>query len=186
VLAHVGLGRTVYRALGIVSICPVPSVAHVPLELEVLRLKGKPGVKRYRVPATIALPLGYLMPQNSFTTWEFSENVDVDALARDIAASVITYGRPFIDVHHKLEDFYESMISRRYGGSFPNFAEQLAVAAFMLGRPDAAKEHVEKYLKFLGDRQDRGAQEYRDFAARFLEYMEPGSLSSDGGREAPG
>jgi hypothetical protein len=181
VVARVGLGRSVYRAQQIVGIAPVVSVAHIPLELEVLRLKGRAPVKRFRVPATVATPVGYLMPQNSFTEWKFSEGDDVAEIARDIAANVVTYGRPFIDQHRTLEDFYESMITRRYGGSFPRFVHSLAVAALMLGRPDTAREHVEKYLETLGDRNDCGAQDDREFAARFLENLESGNPTLKGG-----
>jgi hypothetical protein len=166
VVASVGLNRAVHRASGVVAINPVMAVAHVPLELELARLEGRPPVNRSRVRATIARPLGYLMPQGSFTNWNFSEATDPDEIAHDIAANVARYGMPFIEQHRSLENFYDSMLTRRFGGSFPRFASRLAVAANMLGDTEAAWAFISDHLAMLEDRTDLDAETFRKFAGR--------------------
>src|SRR5574341_1242464 len=146
VVGGCGLGRATVRPRTMVRISPVVAAAHVPLEAEVARIRGVPAPRRYEAKSVISRPLGYLMPKKTYTTWHFAEGDDIDGLALDLAKAVSTYGFPFMHEHLRLEDFYESMVTRRYGGLNQAFAYRLPVAAMMLGKPDAARVHIAEYL----------------------------------------
>ena len=49
------------------------------------------------VYATISTPLGYLMPENTFKEWKFSNPEDVEKEANSMADAIIEYGLPYLN-----------------------------------------------------------------------------------------
>lgn len=171
VIGRCSLNRIVHRAKREIRINPIVAVTHLPLENALAELEGRPRRRRYFARAAILRSIGYLTPQKKYTTWRFSEESDLHATARDLAKTVAEYGLPFIKEHRALKDFYESMVTRRYGGIAHDFAYRLPVAAMMLGMPDVARKHIEDYLKRLGGEAHSVAEDYRRFAERISQRL---------------
>lgn len=160
VLGRIGLNRVAHRATRRVEVNVVAGVSHVPLELKVAELRSREPRKRYAVPATISRHLGYLTPRGRYTPWWFSEDTDVEAVAREMAAWVEKYAFPFYQEHQTLRDFYESMRTRRYGGITQDHAYRVPLAALMLGMSDAARQHLTEYAAKI-EAQAEGHPAYR-------------------------
>lgn len=204
VFGSLGLNRVPHLKTSRVEVNPMVSVCHLPLETEVALLRGREAPKRYKVSGAIAIHLGYLTPQNTYSPWWFREaDTDVETLSREMASSVVEYAFPFYHEHATLRAIYESMRDRRYGGVTEEHAYRVPIAAWMLGMPDAARTHVAEYMAKLEENarsrpaqrlpiprekgvvaflrakpaNDRALREYQEFADRFLKLIESGERS---------
>jgi hypothetical protein len=176
VFGSVGLNRAVHRRDQLVEVDPVVGVCCVPLETRLAAVRGEPQVTRYKAHPAIVRHLGYLSPRHRYTPWWFSPDVDCYELAQRMATQIEEYALPFFKANRTLEEYYESMRDRRYGGIAQYLAYRLPVAAVMLGRPEMARMHVSNYLDRIREETGGSYDDYRVFAKKMLRLLdeEPG------------
>ncbi|WP_329179189.1 hypothetical protein [Streptomyces sp. NBC_01477] len=116
----------------------------------------------------VSRPLGYLMPENSFRVWRFTQGEDPDLQARSIADAVRVYGETFIDAYGDWGRFSREIES---AGLLADHERKkvLPIIFAMNGDTEQALEIVaEEQSRVLG-LDDMYARSYRDFAGKFFD-----------------
>jgi hypothetical protein len=164
VLGWLGLNRAVSRGDGLLEVNPVVGIRHQRLERVVADLLGA-SFHEY-TPPTVSIHLGYPMPEGRYRPWLFGGDLPTDAVAAEMADSIMTYGVPFMTDRASLSAIVSLMADSRIG-----IAEQLAfrrpVGYFLLGEPGRARDAARDSVSQLGDRRDLAAQRLRAFAKAF-------------------
>ncbi len=163
-LGWLGLNRAVNQGDGVLVINPVVGMRSQPVERLVAELTDEK-LHPY-LPPTVTRHLGYLMPEVSYVPWLFARLPDAAVIAGRMARAVKEHGLPFMSRNADLAALVETMASSKHG--IPDqTAYRLPVGCFLLGRYDAAEEHLRRWQSHLGSRQDPAAGGYRSFAAAF-------------------
>jgi hypothetical protein len=165
VLGWIGLNEaTKHAQQGEIEVNPVLGLRHQELERTVARLRDDK-FHSYK-PATVAIPLGYLMPENAYRVWLFRPQ-EIAATAREMVDDIREHGLPFIRRHATLAGITKQLESGPAEGAMP--AYRLPVAYLLAGEHDQAMAALTSELASLGDREDPAATHYRRFAERFRE-----------------
>ncbi|MGH3878769.1 MAG: hypothetical protein ACRDSK_17190 [Actinophytocola sp.] len=165
VLGWLGLNEaTQHTRTGEIEVNPVLGLRHQSIERTVARLRDDK-FHAYK-PATVAIPLGHLMPENTFRVWLFRAE-DLAATAQDLVENVREHGLPFLRRHATLAAITRQLESGPAEGTMPEY--RLPVAYLLAGEHDRAMTALTGELDSLGDRQDAAADYYRRFAERFRE-----------------
>ncbi|MFV2179322.1 hypothetical protein ACFHW2_41770 [Actinomadura sp. LOL_016] len=116
----------------------------------------------------VTRPLGYLMPESTFRTWDFVDGGDLGEVANSLAEAVSTYGEPFIATYSDWgtlsRDLEKSDLLLEH-----EKAMTLPVVAAMNAETGRATKMVELELDGLRGRDDAYAEAYRNFAVKFFE-----------------
>jgi hypothetical protein len=158
-----GLNRaTRHLPPGEVEISPVVGVSHVTIERLLAELRGaKP--HGYQV-ATIATPLGYLLPEARYKAWAFSAD-NAHETAAEMVGAIARYGVPFMRSKAELSEICRALESPS-DFAFEDHARYLRPLALLVaGDLARSAEELDKGLAVLGDRHDAAAIDFRRFAA---------------------
>ncbi|MCC6618869.1 MAG: hypothetical protein IT341_07500 [Chloroflexi bacterium] len=158
VLGWLGLNGATKWHPGAVQVNPVIGVRHQVVERMVAELRGD-RFHRY-IPPTVSIPIGYVMPERTFTTWLF-EPASMVAKAADLAAAVERYGLSAMHVARDLHGLLDKM-GQRWGFSHQNVYRR-PVIQWLLGDPDGALADAHASVAELGDRDDPAAEELRHY-----------------------
>jgi hypothetical protein len=171
VFGGVGL-NTMTQGLPVVfEINPVIAVRHDRIESVVDELQPELNDKKR---FTIARPLGYLMPQNTFLTWEFRPDGDHVSVAADLGRKVVEYGLPFM---RQFADWDEVSRVIRTTTIIPENQVMIyrPIVYAIDGDMKIAREMVDQELRRVGDKSDFYSIAYREFATRFYEMFAIGA-----------
>ncbi|MGC4896935.1 hypothetical protein [Micromonospora sp. DT31] len=164
VTGWLGLNAATWDLPASVAINPVVGVRHIRLEKALVELAGWPAPV-----ACPTKPLGYLMPQGTFTQWDFVRGADLETVAEELAAAVAEYGMPFVDqwsdwktLSSGLANQENSLLLREQRSVV------LPVVAMLDGDEAAARAMVSEELIRVGDAPDFYSQSYREFARRLF------------------
>jgi hypothetical protein len=140
---------------------PVVGVRHEALESALAELAGWPPPV-----ACVSRPLGYLMPRQSFTQWDFLAGGDLTATAEELAKAVSVYGQPFIDKWSDWRTYSDDIGSS--GLLLDNERPLILPLVLAINGDRAGAERlVQQELDRVGDASDVYAQSYREFARKF-------------------
>jgi hypothetical protein len=119
--------------------------------------------------ANLITNIGYLTPARSHRAWSFPFNTDPEPAARDMIATIETYGLPFIRILFAGRTFREVLASGRY--SLASQDRDLPALYFVEGDYGAAENYLRASLEKRTNRHDPEAEQYRMFAARLHELI---------------
>jgi hypothetical protein len=165
VIGWLGLNAaTEHQSAGDASVNPIVGVRHQTVERIVASLLGE----RFHpyVGPTVSTPLGYVMPEQRFATWQFGDD-DSRAQADRLLTALEDYGLPFMRDHTGLDSIREAI--EQGNAEFPEY--RLPVVLSLLGRDDEAIVIVDARLAELGDADNPFAQDFRAYAERFKEHL---------------
>lgn len=154
---------------GVISISPIVAVRNQ--EVERLRCLFKEKVFHKYIPPHAKISLGYLLPDNSWREWSFSEDASIDEL-EELVESIENYALPFINKHSKIEIFEEMLSSYEYA-LIADQREIFPTIKLFRGDFDGAAEVVNKYCKDIYADTDPRAVSYKNvFAPAILNYID--------------
>jgi hypothetical protein len=161
VIGWLGLNAaTEHQPAGRASVNPVVGVRHQTVERIVAALLDEQ-FHPYVGP-TVSTPIGYVMPEQSFTTWQFGDK-DSQSQADELLTAVENYGLPFMRDHVELESIRDAI--EQGNAEFGEY--RLPVVLSLLGRDDEAVRMIDDRLQELGDADNPFAHEFRAYAERF-------------------
>lgn len=168
VFGSVSLNTAIGRGQGVYEVNPIVGVNSHQLERLVHALIGA----TFKSGTTVAIcsNIGYLMPENKYKAWLFHEDLDCEALAADLVATVEEFGLPYMRAHATLGNLYITLrrTSRRpWGMQLYN----IPVGCVLLGRFDEAEAFLDKTLTEAGTRTDLASQQFKGFAAKLRAYI---------------
>lgn len=168
-LGWVGLNRASYRDAGrsVIDINPVIGVRYQEIERIAADLAGWK-CHEY-IPPTLTVPVGYLMPQRSFTQWTLERPQETTVAAEEVAAAIHEYGLPFMRRNSSL-DAVTARLSEAPFADVEHRSWRLPVAYLLAGDLLRSLEELERWLDWLGDRADPAAVMYRRFADNFRSF----------------
>lgn len=123
-----------------------PSIGVIYKDMDNIRdkLKGWEPKGDGELGGGIGLPLGYLMPENTFIEWFFSRNEDVDSETNKMADAIIKYGFPFLEeLSNRDNVIYDLEI-----GKYPDLdGTMLPVFHYLNGNIKRAFECIDENIK---------------------------------------
>lgn len=164
VIGWLGLNAaTEHQPAGQASVNPVVGVRHQTVERIVAVLLGE----RFHpyVGPTVSTPIGYVMPERRFATWEFGDG-DSQGQADRLLTALEDYGLPFMRDRTGLDSIRDAI--EQGNAEFPEY--RLPVVLALLGRHDEAARTIDERLEQLGDADNPFAREFRAYAKRFAEH----------------
>jgi hypothetical protein len=152
-----------HQPAGQASVNPVVGVRHQTVERIVAELLGE----RFHpyVGPTVSTPIGYVMPEQRFATWQFGDG-DSHAQADQLLTALDDYGLPFMRDHTGLDSIRDAV--EQGDAEFPEY--RLPVVLVLLGRDDEATRMIDDRLEELGNADNPFAREFRAYAERFAEH----------------
>jgi hypothetical protein len=152
---------TEHQPKGVVGVNPIVGLRHQEVERMVAELRGTP-FNPY-LPATVNIPIGYLMPDKRFVVWTIDTNSSaLREQVQTLVEAVGAYGLPFMKDNGDLQ----SVIRLLDEGT--GFDHQLVyrrpVAYLLAGNERRAREILDASLVELRDRTDPAAHQLREFA----------------------
>jgi len=162
-LGWLGLNKAVFDDT--VEINPVVGVRNEELEKLVTQFAG---VDQPFLQPSVASPLGYLLPGNSYVTFQFGAADDYDVRADEIVTLIRDYGLPFMRAHQELPALCHR-IRTAYHGPANQQAYRLACGYYLQRRVPEARAVIVDGLTRFGGGQGPAAKDFRSFARRFLE-----------------
>lgn len=161
-----GLNKAIYRG-GVLQLNPVVGIRNQRLESRVAELLGQ--MPHQYVPSSISINIGYLMPERKYATWSFQEGADHRGVVAEMVATIVKFGRPFMEHNATLATLYEALLSSKRGTPPDQLDYRIAVASDLLGKHTEKKLFVEAKLREIGDRHDEAAEWFRRFATKLCE-----------------
>lgn len=107
VFGWVGLNTADYPALSECSVNPVVGVHNKKLERLIGQLRERDHSKRWF--ATVAKPIGYLMPVGQFTTFSFAVGGDTEKGVQDVVSNIVSFGTPWMTQLVDLESLQKAV-----------------------------------------------------------------------------
>lgn len=145
-------------------------VGHQGLESRIAALKGT-AIRKYEVPSHVR-NLGYVSPAKAWLEWPFVGSDMVPQTAREMFATFVRYGIPYIQQFDSLNCLYSLIEGDNSNGIFHR-DYQVPVMLHMMGRSTEARTFVEEVLARWKHRTDPAVAVYSAFAGRFLESIGP-------------
>jgi len=125
------------------------------------------------IPPTLAGNIGYLMPQNEYCPYIFSEDNPKEMVVEKLTNDVRLYGLPFMQRHMGMDELINGMYSSRFAIGFMA-AYRIPAGLFLLGRKDDAGNFLSKELTKLKDHNNSAALRYKKFAENFMDLFNKG------------
>ncbi|NLE21220.1 MAG: hypothetical protein GX624_00330 [Actinobacteria bacterium] len=161
VLGWLGLNSaTKYTPKGHANVNPIVGVRNQRVEELVAELSGE-RPHPYN-PPTASTPIGYLLPERAYRTWDISEE-SPEAVA-DMVATIVEYGLPFMEEHVELSAL-RSLLAGGHAGPNHKVAYRLPVAMLLLGEGQRATETASRMLADISLHEDEWTRHYRSFIA---------------------
>ncbi|MBY5162874.1 hypothetical protein [Salsipaludibacter albus] len=160
----VGMNSASEQQGRVLAVNPVLGVAHKAIQA---RLAAATDNGHWLRVATVSRPIGYAMPDDRFTQWRFAaDNLDRPATA--VADAVQDFGLPWMNGMTDLN----TMLTELADGL--SHAEEFKIPILLaeLGRREEGRDHVESKLREFAGENHILAQDYRAFAARFLDDLD--------------
>ena len=99
IIQNIGFGIATYGEKHVRYLNPSIGVIYKDVNKLELHLRN---LEKTKYPEYVGLmvgsALGYLMPENSYREWRFSDNEDVTKEANSMADAIINYGFPYLDL----------------------------------------------------------------------------------------
>src|SRR5690606_28945056 len=112
------------------------------------------------LPATVASPLGYLMPEKTYVAWMFGPE-SPEEVASDMVDAIATHGIPFMRSVVNLDDLRR--LQDRYGIDY-QLPYRTSAAALLAGDVEQARALLDNALADIGLATDLAAARFRGFA----------------------
>jgi hypothetical protein len=165
-LGALGLNNAPHK--GFVDVNPVIGIRSQRVEQLVAELRGR-SYSQYH-PPTVAMNIGYIMPDNSFKAWRFTGGSASTTTARAMVDTIGEYGLPYMLEHSDLHKIYDLMVVERRG--VPTMTVyRIPVVCLLLGEPELARKHLDNRLSRIGTRRNPGDVQYLTFAAQLEERL---------------
>lgn len=154
---------------GVISISPIVAVRSQ--EVERLRCLFKEKAFHKYIPPHAKISLGYLLPENSWREWSFSEESSIHEL-EDFVENIKSYALRFMEKYSIIELFEEIMAS--YSGALAADQREIyPIVKLVRGDFEGAAEVVNKYCKYIYADTDPRAVSYKNvFAPAILNYID--------------
>ena len=107
------------------------------------------GIKEYG--NTVQTDIGYIMPQNHYKEWDYSEQTYTSIFFKDIRTTIEKYAYPFFDRYSNLDSIERSILN----GAFHTTTDRdilLAIIAYLREDKVLAQGYLDKFIK---KRQDK-------------------------------
>ncbi|MFD0206241.1 MULTISPECIES: hypothetical protein [Saccharothrix] len=159
-----GLNLATFALPASLMVNPVVGVRFASVEDIMLTIRDD--IPRTPMPV-VSRPLGYLMPERTFRTWEFQRDGNIEQVAASLVSAVKQYGIPYIDTYADWRVFCHSV-------ELPGFllphekAKVIPVVPALNKQLDEAREVVRTELTAVADSDGVYAQSYRDFAEKLF------------------
>jgi len=164
---HVGFNFALHRTDGLIGLNPIMNIVCRQIEDALIDLTE--GAERRPVPS-LTSALGYLTPEHRFLEWLFDPKAspaDHVQESKRIAKGITLYGVPFLREYATLETVVTCLEQSKF--SFVERANyHLPVAYRLVGEEQKAKAFVQRRLVDFNNRTDLAANQYRQFAEKFL------------------
>ena len=169
VLGWIGLNTaTKRRRPGEVEVNPVVGVRHTGVERLVAELRGeKPHAY---VPATIATPLGYLMPERRYNSWVITAE-NAHTTGAEMIAAITEYGIPFMQSMMSLDALARALEPSSRLATEDVAVYRRPVVWLLLNEHHRALATLETATAALGDRADLAAADFRRFGEALRERL---------------
>lgn len=161
----VGLNLGTEARGGSVDVNPVVGVRDAELESVIARLLGDAGDETL---PSVGVQLGYLTPEQTYRPWTFVEGAENSATAEELAATLRTYGEPFMKDMLNRAALAGAIKEHSHAGAR---AERLPVLHALEGDAIAARDCIGDELGTLGDDASEAGAEYRAFAERLIDWL---------------
>jgi hypothetical protein len=161
----IGLNLATHELPRLLKVNPVVGVRFAHLEKILLSLSDD--MSKSPAPV-ISRPLGYLMPEKSFKSWEFLEGGDIERVAESIADAVHEYGEPFIAAYSDWDVFSRSVGDAGILMEHER-AKVLPIVYVINGDAEEGQRIIDAELERVASSTDMYAQSYRHFADKFRE-----------------
>ena len=162
----VALPSTTYRDDPCVYVNPSIGVRHEALDKLISGLSGRSDSKY--AAATISLALGYATAGKTFKSFVFCPGVDIEPIIKHLKVDISQDGMTWLREHADLEtmgrDLRDLKNVTRDRARF-----NLPAALFLLGDLKGARSEIQRGLAELSNTENLYAEQYRTFAAAFLE-----------------
>jgi hypothetical protein len=164
----VGLNNAFDSHARVLRINPVIGVRYQPVERLVAEMCG---LKFHAyVPPTVTIPLGYLMPEDTYRTWDFQEGEELHSVAASMACALTDYGLPFMTARAAPEALTATLRDRRFQvGEQAEY--RIPALLYLLGREEEAKAYLRERLTALSTANYPAADFYRNFAHALLDLI---------------
>ncbi|WP_146082788.1 hypothetical protein [Rathayibacter iranicus] len=129
-----------------------------------------PSRKRHISP-TISIPLGYAAEVPKLRQWFFSNDGTLAQQAANLASAVEEIGLPYIRRHASLDAIRATLAGDNWIPNPRMAREKLSVTILVQSGPEAARAHIQAELDKIAGKDDPSSQVDRDFAERFLAYL---------------
>jgi hypothetical protein len=147
----------------IVEVNPVVGVRFDALDEIMVSLRDD--ISKNPMPV-VSKPLGYLMPEKRFRTWNFLRDGDHEEVAASLAEAVTAYGAPYIATYADWVKLVQSAASDGFLLEHER-VKVLPVILMIDQKCEEARQIVETELDRVSDSDDMYAQSYRRFGERF-------------------
>ena len=101
------------------------------------------------VYATISTPLGYLMPENTFKEWKFSNQEDVEKEVNSMADAIIGYGLPYLNEFSDEDNLVYGLECDKFHIGEVKY-DLLPIFYYLRGNNERALQCIENAIKMLG------------------------------------
>jgi hypothetical protein len=159
-----GLNLATYALPASLMVNPVVGVRFAPIEDIMLTIRDD--IPQTPMPI-VSKPLGYLMPERTFRTWEFQRDGNIEQVTASLVTAVKQYGIPYIDTYTDWQVFCHSL--ELPGFLLPHEKAKVIPVVLALNRQlDRAREVVRSELTAVADSDDVYARSYREFAEKLF------------------
>lgn len=149
-----------HRPTGQVEVNPVVGVRHQAVEQLIAELREDKS-QEYTAP-TVSTPIGYVMPEHRYMSWEFGGQHGTVA-GSDLIAAIRNYGIPFMRSLTSLPALFDAV--NKGFSQCPEY--HVPTLLEIMGRHDDAMIAMTRAIQELGDREDPAARQLRHFAVAF-------------------
>lgn len=154
---------------GVIAFSPIVGIRHQ--EIERLRCMFYGDNFHGYIPPHSRISLGYLLPDNSWREWSFSEDSSVNEID-DLVESIESYALPFMDKYSKIE-LFEDMMASYSGALAADQREIYPIVKLLRGNLDGAIEILNRYCKDIYADTDPRAESYKNvFSPAMLSYID--------------
>lgn len=100
------------------------------------------------VYATISTPLGYLMPENTFREWKFSNQEDVEIEVDSMANAIIKYGLPYLNEFSDEDNLVYGLECDKFHIGEEKY-DLLPIFYYLRGNKERALQCIENAIEIL-------------------------------------
>lgn len=164
VYGWIGLNTAVFPIERTISVNPVVGFIHKDIQKIAMNLTDKAYKKNH--PPLLGENVGYLMPQHTYTTWDFKGNKKDINEAQEISKALIEYGIPWIVRVSDLGECLVEMVEKKKG--MPGQREyKIPIVLHYLGRTEEGRKFIEDFKLEMIEKNTH--QDILDRYTRFAE-----------------